>query len=209
MPGDYACILLDDVYFYAAPDERKGLFLLHKTYYVRLIEYGKEYCKVEYQRSESDALRLMGYTKTKDLVFVEYVPVRPYLYYVFDLTYIIEDIEPNNSSFLTQITVSCVYYGAYQIGSELYCYVLRGKEFGYVPKPTNLPIERNTEYEEYLASLPPEEPETPEETVKETPPTQIAIVVILCLLVPLLVALILKPNRRPLFEAEEQEGFYP
>ena len=50
--GDYACILSDDVFFYANPDGRKGLFLLPKSYYVRLMEYRSDYCKVEYQTDD-------------------------------------------------------------------------------------------------------------------------------------------------------------
>ena len=205
MSGDYACILTDDVYFYASPDEKNGLFLLPKTYYVRLIESGKEYCKVEYQRNESDALRITGYARTKDLAFVEYVPLRPYLYHVFDVTYTIESAEPNNSSFLTQITVSCVYYGDYQIGSELYSYVLRGKEFGYIPKPNDLTFEKNNEYNDYLASLTPPTSETPEKkpTPVEYSPMQVVILLIICLLVPILAGLIVKPNRRQVFEIED------
>ena len=39
LTGDYACISSDDVFFYSATDGRKGLFLLPKSYYVRLLEY--------------------------------------------------------------------------------------------------------------------------------------------------------------------------
>lgn len=203
--GDYACVLSGDTFLYSAADGRKGLFLLPKSYYVRLIEYGSDYCKVEYQRNESDAKRVVGYAKTAELTFVDYVPVRPYLYYVFDVTYTIEDAETEDSSFLTQITLSCVYYGDYRVGSELYCYVLRGDEFGYIPKPLGVSYEKNTEYEDYLASLTPPQPEKPEPSVDENAasPTQIAILIAICLLVPVLAAMILKPPRRPLYETEE------
>ena len=203
--GDYACILSDDTFLYSTADGRKGLFLLPKSYYVRLIEYRSDYCKVEYQRNESDAQRVVGYAKTEELTFVDYVPVRPYLYYVFDVTYTIEDAETDDSSFLTQITLSCVYYGDYRVGSELYCYVLRGDEFGYIPKPYGVSFEKNTEYEDYFASLNPPEPEKPDPSTDKNAasPTQIAILIAICLLVPVLAAMILKPPRRPLYETEE------
>ncbi len=202
--GDYACILNDDAFFYASADERKGLFLLPQSYYVRLIEYRSDFCKVEYQRNESDAQRLVGYAKTQDLTFVEYAPVRPYLYYVFDVTYTIENAELN-SSFLTQITLSCVYYGDYLVGSETYCYVLRGEEFGYIPKPNGLFYEENTEYADYLASLaPPPSEEPPKDTDEnKTSPMQIAILIVICLLVPILAAFIVKPPHKTIYQAED------
>ncbi len=201
--GDYACILSDDVFFYATPDERKGLFLLPKSYYVRLMEYGSDFCKVEYQRNESAAQRLVGYARTEELTFVDYVPVRPYLYYVFDVKYTIEDAQTGNSSLLTQITLSCVYYGDYRIGSENYCYVLRGEEFGYIPKPSGLSYDLNTEYTDYLASLTPPSSEIPEDPADTASPMQIAILIVICLLVPVLAAFILKPSKKPTFETED------
>lgn len=197
LAGDYACILSDDVFFYANADGRKGLFLLPKSYYVRLLEYRSDYCKVDYQTDDS-AKRLVGYVATEKLTFVDYTPSRPYLYYVFDLHYKIEDTDHVDSTFLTEITVSCVYYGDYVIGSERYCYVLRGEEFGYVPKPASLVYEDNEEYADYVASLlPPTEPEADEEEVVtegKSSPAQIAILVAICLLVPILAALVLKPT---------------
>ena len=203
--GDYACILTDDVFFYSTADGRRGLFLLPKSYYVRLLEYRTDYCKIEYQ-TETSAKRLIGYARTEDLTFVDYVPARPYLYYTFDIRYKIDDTQPTDSTFLTEITVSCVYYGDYLIGSERYCYVLRGDEFGYVPKPLSLSYEENTEYADYLASLQPDPtpPDTQGNTEEEkSSPAQIAILVAICLLVPILAALVLKPPRRPPYEVEE------
>ena len=183
--GDYACILTDDVFFYSTADGRRGLFLLPKSYYVRLLEYRTDYCKIEYQ-TEASAKRLIGYARTEDLTFVDYVPARPYLYYTFDIRYKIDDTQPTDSTFLTEITVSCVYYGDYLIGSERYCYVLRG--------------------DDYLASLQPDPtpPDTQGNTEEEkSSPAQIAILVAICLLVPILAALVLKPPRRPPYEVEE------
>ncbi|MBR4943551.1 MAG: hypothetical protein IKZ28_05920 [Clostridia bacterium] len=198
--GDYACILGDNAFFYSAPDERRGVFLLPKTYFVRLLTYGDTYCKIEYQRDESNAKRLIGYAKTEDLTFVDYVPARPFLYYCFDVCYEIGDTEYTDSDFLTQLTVTCVYYGDFRIGSGLYCYVLRGDDFGYIPKPNTLTYEENTEYADRLITeeLPQTPPttETPTEDSSSTP-AQIAILIVVCLLVPVLAGLILKPPRRP------------
>ena len=202
LAGDYACILSDGVYFYTLSDGRKGLFTLPKTYYVRLIEYRPDYCKVEYQTDET-AKRLVGYVATDKLTFVAYLPARPYLFYEFDLRYKLDGAEQTDSAFLTEITLSCVYYGDYLIGSERYCYVLRGDEFGYVPKPSTLSYDENEEYADYVASLqtkPEPTPDAEPPTAEQSSPAQIAILVTICLLVPILAALVLKPPHRPPYE---------
>lgn len=204
--GAYACIL-EDAFFYAVPDENRGVFLLPKTYYVRLLEYGNEFCKIEYQADENIAQRVVGYAKTKMLTFVDYVPNRPYLYYTFDVVYQIIDTDVLDPSYLTQVTMTCAYYGDFKVGSKTYCYVLRGSQFGYVPKPATLHYEENTEYAEYLENLQVSVP-APDEEQNSTKnskvsPVQIGILVVLCLLVPFLAALILKPPRRPPYETEE------
>ena len=200
----YACILQENVFFYSAPDERRGLFLLPATYYVKLLEYGEEYCRVEYLSDDENVKKLIGYAKTEALTFVEYVPKTPYFRHFFDVRYRIEEDGLDDSSFLNEITLTCAYYGDYKIGSETYCYVLRGGSFGYVPKPTTLRIPQNTEYEEWLATQAPPPEETPpaSEEKEGSSPAQIAILVALCLLVPVLAALILKPPRRPPYETD-------
>ena len=72
--GDYACILTDNAFFYSTADDKRGIFLLPRTYYVRLLDYGEEYCRVEYLQDSDKAKRLVGYTKTQDLTFVDYTP---------------------------------------------------------------------------------------------------------------------------------------
>ncbi len=200
--GTYACILQADTFFYAATDEDKGLFLLPKTYYVKLLDYGNEYSRVEYLTDEEGAKKLTGYVKTAALTFVDYQPKTPYFTYQFELHYRIEEGKLTDSSFLNEIKVSCTYYGDYVIGSTYYCYVLREDSFGYVPKPTALTVPENTEYADFLAS----QQSSPDESApKEEPtssPAQVAILIALCLLVPVLAALILKPPRRPPYETE-------
>ncbi len=200
--GSYACILHEDTYLNASPDETQGLFLLPATYYVKLLDFGGGYCRVEYLYDDAQTKKIIGYVQTELLTFVDYIPKRPYFYYTFDLHYRIEDGLTTSSDFLNEITLSCTYYGDYKIGSKLYCYVLRGDSFGYVPKPTDLVISENTEYAEHLAQTSTEPPdETPTEQT-ESSPAQIAILVALCLLVPVLAALILKPPRRPPYEID-------
>lgn len=205
--GDYACILTDNAFFYSTADDKRGIFLLPRTYYVRLLDYGEEYCRVEYLQDSDKAKRLVGYTKTQDLTFVDYTPLRPYLYYVFEIKYRIEDSEFTTSDFLTEIVLSCVYYGDYKIGSETYCYVLRNGEFGYVPKPSRLYYEENTEYADRLANQTPDSDSSDAtknaEKKNKSSPAQIAILVTVCLLVPILAGLLIKPPKRPPYDMEE------
>lgn len=203
--GAYACILSDDVFFYATADERRGLFLLPKTYFVKLIEYGTPYSKIEYQQDGEHTRRLVGYVRTERLTFVNFIPKTPYLQKIFDVRYRIDDEEIQDDSFLTQITVTCAYYGDYTVGSNTYCYVLRDGTFGYIPCPNDFSYAENTEYQEYLDQLaaatpPPTQTETENQTFS---PVQIAILIVLCLLVPILAALILKPPKRPPYELED------
>ena len=201
--GAYACVVSNNAYFYSTAHEKSGVFLLPESYYVRMLEYGTEYCKVEYLQEDTYTQKVVGYAKTQDLAFVSYTPTRPYLYYLFDLKYTLGDSGNTASDSLTELTVTCAYYGDFTVGTETWCYVLRNGEFGYVPKPVDLSFERNTEYEDYLAiqeELPNPEPNTP---TKNSSPIQIGILISLCLLVPVLGALILKPPHRPPYEKEE------
>ncbi len=199
--GSYACILSDNAYFYFSDNGKDAAFLLPKTYYVYLLSYGDTYCKVEYLETDENTQKLTGYVRTDYLAFVDYLPKRPYLHYVFDLTYRLENTSPNKGDAFTELTMQCTYYGDYPIGDQIWCYVLREGEFGYVPKPEYFHFEENTEYADYLASI--EQAPTQSQDVKQksaSSPAQIAILVTLCLLVPLLGALILKPPRKPPYE---------
>lgn len=201
--GGYACILENDVYFYTSQNDKRGLFLLPKTYFVRVLEVQDDFCKVEYLYDDPYVKKLVGYTRTEQLAFVDYVPKRPYLYRLFDVRYSLDDALAGDE-FLNQITITCAYYGDYIVGSETYCYVLRGDAFGYIPKPENFTYEENPEYAENLEPVTPDpNPNTGGDANSQSNPAQIAILVALCLLVPVLAALILKPPRRPPYEQDE------
>ena len=194
--GDYAYVQTSDVFFYATPNEENGLFLLPATYYVRLLDYTPNFCRVEYQTDGAQTQRLVGYVKTSQILFVPYVPKQPYFQCAFDVEYKLQDTPQTTDGFLTQITMRCIYYGDYKVGSNTYCYVLREGEFGYVPKPYDLHIQENPEYAEYLETLQAASSEDSGEVpqTKSNSPAQIAILIALCLLVPILAALILKPK---------------
>lgn len=195
--GSYACILEDNTYFYTQPNEECGIFLLPKSYYVKVLDYQANYCKIEYLYDSSLSQKITGYAKTNQLTFVEYTPKRPYLYYIFDVYYQIGDTQIEDSAFLTQLKISCAYYGDFYFGGKTYCYVLRGDTFGYVPKPATLSYEENTEYADYLAQIPTAPPE--QTTSQSAPIGQIALFVSLSLLVPILAAFLLKQSKRNVY----------
>ena len=202
--GTYACVCADDVFFYATRDEKRGLFLLPKTYFVKVLAIDGDYTKIEYLYDDAYAKKVTGYAKTDELTFVDYVPQTPYLYELLEVHYTIEDAFANGDDFLNQITVTCSYYGDYRVGSKTYCYVLRGDAFGYIPKPDDFSYPENTEYADKLAQAAPNPPADETLTQSESmPPAQIAILIVLCLLVPVLAALILKPPRRPPYEIDD------
>ena len=203
-PADvYACVLYDDAFFYATKDENQGLFVLPKTYFVKVLQTEEEYTKIEYQTDSEHAKKLTGYAKTSKLTTVDYIPKTPYLSLTFDIKYKLDDtsLDP---SFLNELIITCAYYGDYKIGSKTYCYVLRGDDFGYVLKPTALTYAENPEYAERLqsqnTSAPTDDTETPMPTQANTSPAEIAILVALCLLVPVLAGLILKSPRKPPYD---------
>ena len=191
----YACILTENVYLYASSNERSGLFLLPKTYYVKALSIGADFTKVQYQTDENGLRAITGYCKTSELTFVDYVPKTPYFHTFFNVTYKIADAD-KSYPFLTEITVECAYYGEYPIGSETYCYVLREDGFGYVPKPQNLTFVENTEYSDRQTQSS-AKPDLPPQTSdsQSLPPSQIITILVLCLLAPILASLILKTNK--------------
>ncbi|MBO5525403.1 MAG: hypothetical protein J5993_01500 [Clostridia bacterium] len=138
----YAYISTNDVYLYADAQGENGLFLLPETYYVLVLDVGRDYCLVSYGADTEDYPALVGYVKSDLLTFVDYVPSRPYALCSFTLNYVLDGAPVDGS--LSTYRVQATYYGDYFIGSTAYCYVYAGK-FGYVARP-DLTIERNTDF---------------------------------------------------------------
>lgn len=202
----FAYIPTDSVYFYATKNEQNGLFLLPKTYFVKVLSVDGEYCRIEYLYDSAETKKVNGYAKTDELTFVDFIPDKPYLHHVFTVRYTIDGSFSKDESFLDQITVTCAYYGDYKIGTKTYCYVLRGDSFGYIPKPSDFSFTKNNEYEDYLSqqSLSPR-PSTDEGESEGMSAAQIAILVTFCLLVPLLAALVFKSSKKGVYDGDENE----
>ena len=156
------------------------------------------YTKVEYQTNGLHTKSIVGYCQTHQLTLVDFIPVNPYLYATFEVNYTAENAEAGDD-FLGKLTFTCTYYGDYIIGLKQYAYVLREGEYVYVPKPQSFRYAENTEYAEYLSSQ-------TESTLQSTAatPIQIGFLVVLCLLVPLLSALIIKSSKSPYVDPDDE-----
>lgn len=200
----YACILEDNTYFYASQDTARGLFLLPKTYFVKVLSVEGEFTQIEYLTDGETTKKVRGFAKTDELTPVDFIPQTPYLYHSFEVRYIVDGGTPVDSSFISSITVRCTYYGDYTVGTSTYCYILRDGVFSYVPKPADFSFTENTEYADNLATQPPASSgDTPPVGEEAMSPAQIAVLVALCLLVPTLAALIIKPPKRLPYEQED------
>lgn len=202
--GSYAYVPTEHVYLYSdVADEsaRRGLFRLPCSYYVRLLSSGGEYYRVEYLSDGKSTRQVRGYCKKSEVIPVDYTPAVPYLYKTVEVVYELPDGSDKGGN-LSVLKVICAYYGDYSDGTQTYCYVLRDESFGYIPKPADFSFERNTEYDSrHQEELPPADGQGDETTGMS--PAQIVLLVLLCLLVPAIAALILRPSKRPPYESEE------
>ncbi len=164
-----------------------------------------DFCRIEYLYDSDYTKKLTGYAKTSELTFVDFTPQTPYLYHVFDLRYTVDGSYIEGDAFLDQITISCAYYGDYHVGSKPYCYVLRGSSFGYVPKPEGLVYPQNYEYEEYLSKVERGEITPPTNDEEGMSAAQIAILITLCLLIPLLAALVIKTSKKSTYDFDDKD----
>ncbi len=90
----YAVAPTSDVWFYSEPLDNKGLFILPESYYVRILNDSDPFCQVQY-------LNKTGYCKRSDLLFVDFVPARPFLLYDYTLSYSMETVRPSATVFST------------------------------------------------------------------------------------------------------------
>ncbi len=147
----YACINQDNVYLYSDEDEDMGIFILPKTYYVKIIANGINFTYVQYLEDVNCYKSIYGYCKTSELTFVDYQPQQPYLFYTFPIEYYYGNINdstlPDKES-LQSITLNAIYYGDYLSGTKTYCYILRDNTFGYILKNNTINFQSNSEYAE-------------------------------------------------------------
>lgn len=205
----YACIRGDSTYLYRNRDQNGGLFVLPRTYYVKVLEEGVDFCYVQYQRDGGGYKALYGYCKTPELTFVDYVPETPFLSYTLSVSYTLDGAASSlvNDSVLSSITVSYAYYGDYTVGSSVYRYVVRDGECGYLPKTGEISYETNEEYDRRLpadsSGTPSEEP-----SGNDFPVSRVILFSILGILVVCFAYYLLRPKEtQPLSSPADEFGF--
>ncbi|MDD6994598.1 MAG: hypothetical protein SPH68_03540 [Candidatus Borkfalkiaceae bacterium] len=200
----YAYIPNANVAFYSDSEEaaRLLLFYLPESYFVCILGETDGYYRVSYLEDAGDAKKLTGFVKKSSVIPVTFTPETPYLYKKIEVTYYASGNADLSGDILSRITVTCIYYGDYTENGKTYCYVLRGDRFGYVERPMGFTFPKNAEYAEKTVTEQPS-PDAPEEEAKGMSPAQIVFLVLLCLLIPTLAALILRPSRKKNFPDDD------
>lgn len=141
----YAVAVTADVWFYAEENEESKLFCLPRTYYVKVLSKGGDFCAVEYLRDNPPYKKIRGYCRTNSLTFVDFVPERPYLYREITVQYVLPGASLGNGSF-SGYECDFVYYGTRYDAGQLYFYVCRDSTFDYIPAEEELTFDLNTDY---------------------------------------------------------------
>lgn len=158
----YAAVDLEEVYFYSQPNETSGLFIIPRTYYVKVVKLADPFCSVEYLEDAPPYRKVSGYCKKSELYFVDFTPARPYLKKEITVEYVLPDQpSPPVDSGLSTLKATYLFYGTYRIGSSLYWYVYGNGEFGYLPATEELTYELN---DDYIAKTDPEPTQNPSDT---------------------------------------------
>lgn len=200
----YAYVPSSNTAFYSdeSDSSRLILFYLPETYFVRILSETSDYYRVSYLEDTSSSKRVTGFVSRSSVVPVDFIPDVPYLDKKIEVTYYTQNYGDLSNGILSQITLSCTYYGDYTENGRTYCYVLRGDNFGYVERPMGFTYVKNTEYERKTQ---PDEEETQTTATenKGLTPLQTVFLVLLCLLIPTLAALVLRTPKKPDYFDEE------
>ncbi len=174
----YARVEEAGVYLYRTASENTGLFVLPRTYFIRLTGESGDYYAVEYLSGMQGRSAVRGFCRKDEIVPVDYIPETPYLYYSVDVTFRTDGDAGLPAGFITEYTVSAPYYGTFSFGSSTYYYVELNGAFGYVPAVacSALDYPLNTEHTQPPA-------ETTEESLPEPQglsAASIALIAVLC-----------------------------
>lgn len=145
----YAYIPDADVWFYAGETESSRVFLLPKTYYVKIVGEGEEYCRVEYLVDEAPYKKVTGYCKNDDVIPVDYIPARPYLKKQITLSYSLDGENQGLGGSFSSVEKTFVYYGQRYDGAKLYYYLLSDGVFDYIAAESELAFDLNTDFTDY------------------------------------------------------------
>ena len=221
----WARIVKDNVFLYADPDSSKQMFMLEKSYYVRVIDEGEKLLRVVVMEGETNFPQITGYVKRTDVELCTAVPIAPY-YPTVRLAVTTDSValklSPSTSASIVITatnTQKLSYYGRIENGKSWY-YVCFGDQLGDVPRYRFGYVEVGSvsapNVELHPTPLPSAKPETPtvntpsegydpEPSNKPSPTSEILLIVFVVLLaVGLTLALFLPGNvkKRSVFEQD-------
>ena len=168
--GSYARVMQEEVYLYSSPQEESGLFILPRTYFVKITGEEAGFYQVEYL-TDTSARPVYGYCRIGDVEPVDYVPETPFLTYETEVTFTVGSSDLPDG-FFTAYTVPAAFYGTFYYGSSVYYYVNMDGEFGYVPASACPPLD----YPENTEHMQAETPETPPESGGNTNAVNIVLI---------------------------------
>lgn len=204
----WARITKEGVYLYRSADESSGLFILPRSYFVKITGEAGSFYAAEYLSGEAGRTAVRGYVAADEVTLVDYTPSEPYLHYSVDVTFTAGEGAGLPGSFISEYTLSAPFYGTFPFGSSTYYYVEIDGAFGYVPASacTALDYPLNTEHTQTPAPEQPTEEVQPAESSLST-----ASIVLLCLLGAAALAalvLIFRPQLGKKKAPEEAGEFY-
>ncbi|MDE6356840.1 MAG: hypothetical protein K2N68_03565 [Clostridia bacterium] len=133
-PQNYGYAYADvnsSVYIYGAKDFSKKLFIIPQTYCVEILAEEDGWLRVKYADDTGIYRAVYGYCRAGELVKTEAPLKNPFLQRTVTVIYRTD----SPSGFLPSlgdIEMTAAYYGAYEVGSSTYSYVLCGSSFGYI-----------------------------------------------------------------------------
>ena len=132
----FARIFSDDVYIFSDEAATDGIFILPRTYFVKITEYSPETCRAVYCYEDYDYARsVYGFVKTRELTFVSDPPrLRsfPLLFPEFEgKGYFYKNNRFDSTYSVSSAEKDAFFYGYYLSGNGKYCYVLQDGKFGY------------------------------------------------------------------------------
>lgn len=135
----YAVAATEGVWFYSEANSAKGLFILPFSYYVKVLDDASPFCEVQY-------LDKTGYCLRSDLLFVDFVPNRPFLRYNYTLSYPLENGSAIGSGAFDSAERDVSFYGTFPFGTQTYYYVYADGIYDYVLKTQEINYDFNTDY---------------------------------------------------------------
>ena len=199
----YAVAADNDVWFYSEPDEASGLFLVPLSYYVKVIDSGQPFCKVEYGDGVS-LPRITGYCKTESLTPVDFIPVRPFLLKQVTLTYTLSGTDENEFDSLQK---DFYYYGSTFRGTARYWYVYADGKYGFVAQNKEPEYELNVDYLTVPTAKPGDNDSSPEQPAPAMTGVQIALVCVAVGVILAIAAIMFLTRKTPPVHREESEDF--